>query len=158
MKRILLLFLEFVVLSVPLTWVWRTWLNGPYDQLLFEILDGLYGSIGGQHAGRGPVGHRFVSYVPFLALVAITPALSWRRRVWGGLFGSLAIFCSHLMMLFIADAAYTVKGASGDAVATLFPFLLLTDGLPLLIWFVLARDFLSSIVPGLGEAESTAPE
>ena len=47
MKRILLLFLEFVVLSVPLTWAWRTWLNGPYDQLLFEILDGLYGSIGG---------------------------------------------------------------------------------------------------------------
>ncbi len=157
MKRILLLFLEFVVLTVPLTWVWRTYLNGPYDQLLFEILDALYQQIGGQHAGKGPVGHRFVSYVPFLVLVAITPGLSMRRRLWGGGLGSLAIFLSHLAMLFISDAAYTVQRGS-DAVATVFPFLLLTDGLPLLIWFVLARDFLRTIVPGLGEDAPPDPQ
>lgn len=157
MKRILLLFLEFVVLSVPLTWVWRTWLNDPYDLLLFEILDALYSAIGGEHAGRGPVGHRFVSYVPFLVLVTITPNLSLRRRLWGAGLGSLVIFASHLGMLFVSDAAYTVKGG-GDAVATLFPFLLLTDGLPLLIWFVLARDFLSTIVPALGAPERAGRE
>ena len=151
MKRILLLFLEFVVLTVPLTWVWRTYLNEGYDALLFDILDALYQKIGGSHAGRGPAGHRFVSYVPFLVLVAITPALSLRRRIWGGVLGSFAIFVSHLVMLFISDAAYTIQGGGSDAVATIFPFLLLTDGLPLLIWFVLARDFLRTIVPGLGE-------
>ena len=150
MKRILLLFLEFVVLTVPLTWVWRTYLNDGYDHLLFQILDALYQQIGGQHAGRGPAGHRFVSFVPFLVLVAITPGLSLRRRAWGAALGSLAIFVSHLLMLFVSDAAYTIQGGT-DAVATVFPFLLLTDGLPLLIWFVLARDFLRTIVPGLGE-------
>ena len=153
MKRILLLFLEFVVLSVPLTWAWRAWLNGPYDHLIFEILDALYSVIGGQHAGRGPAGHRFVSYVPFLVLVAITPSLTRRRRIWGAALGSVAIFVSHVLMLLVSDAAYTVRGAGSDAVATLFPFLLLTDGLPLLIWFVLARDFLTTIVPGLRELE-----
>jgi hypothetical protein len=154
MKRILLLFLEFLVLSVPLAWVWLNWLNTPYDKLLFEILDALYGVIGGEHAGRGPAGHRFVSYVPFLVLVAITPSLSRRRRVWGAVIGSCAIFLSHVFMLFVSDAAYTVQGPGSDAIATLFPFLLLTDGLPLLIWFVLARDFLSTIVPGLREIET----
>ncbi|MBW2267797.1 MAG: hypothetical protein JRH16_04405 [Deltaproteobacteria bacterium] len=156
MKRILLLFLEFVVLSVPLTWAWRTWLHDPYDHLLFEILDALYVEIGAQHAGRGPVGHRFVSYVPFLVLVAITPQLNRRRLLWGSLLGSLAIFFSHLLLLLVSDVTYTIKGGGTDTVATLFPFLLLTDGLPLLIWFVLARDFLSSIVPGLRELESEA--
>ena len=53
-------------------------------------------------------------------------------------------------MRFISDAAYAVRQGS-DAVATIFPFLLLTDGLPLLIWFVLARDFLRTSVPGLRE-------
>ena len=42
------------------------------------------------------------------------------------------------------------------AKATFEPDLLLTDGLPLLIWFVLARDFLSSIVPGLREVDEAA--
>ena len=89
--------------------------------------------------------------MPFVVLVAITPLLSLRRRLWGGLIGCIAIFVSHLVMLFISDAAYTVYGKGTDAVATVFPFLLLTDGLPLLIWFILARDFLRSVVPGLGE-------
>lgn len=151
MKRILRLFLEFVVLTVPLTWLWRSYLNEPYGELLFQILDGLYQQIGGTHAGRGPAGHRFVSFVPFLVLVAITPGLSRRGRVLGATIGSLAIFVSHLVMLFVTDAAYAIQGKGSDAVATIFPFLLLTDGLPLLIWFVLARDFLSEIVPGLGE-------
>ena len=156
MKRILLLFVEFVVLTIPLTWAWRTWLNDPYDALLFQILDALYQTIGGMHAGRGPVGHRFVSYVPFLVLVAITPELNLRRRLWGSGLGALAIFASHLVTLLISDAAYTVQRGS-DAVATVFPFLLLTDGLPLLIWFVLARDFLGSVVPGLREPDGEAP-
>ncbi len=154
MKRILLLFLEFVVLSVPLTWAWRAWLHGPYDQLLFQILDALYAVIGGEHAGRGPAGLRFVSYVPFLVLVAITPSMSRHRRIWGAALGSFAIFLSHLVMVLVSDAAYTVQGGGTDTVATLFPFLLLTDGLPLLIWFVLARDFLTTIVPGLRASES----
>ena len=154
MRRILLLFLEFLVLSMPLAWLWLNWLNEPYDKLLFEILDAIYGVVGGEHAGHGPAGHRFVSYVPFLVLVAITPSLTLRRRLWGGAIGSFAIFLSHIFMLFVSDAAYTVRGGGSDAIATLFPFLLLTDGLPLLIWFVLARDFLSTIVPGLREIEA----
>ena len=113
MKRILLLFVEFVALTVPLTWAWRAWLDDPYDALLFQILDALYQTIGGVHAGRGPVGHRFVSYVPFLVLVAITPALSLRRRLWGAGLGSLAIFASHVVMLAISDAAYTVQRGTG---------------------------------------------
>lgn len=151
MKRILLLLLEFVALTVPLTWAWETWANDAYGRLLFEILDSLYRTIGGKHAGHSPAGLRFVSYVPFLVLVAITPLMSLRRRLWGGLFGCFAIFVSHLGMLLISDAAYTAYGPGTDAVARVFPFLLLTDGLPLLIWFILARDLLRSIVPGLGE-------
>ena len=56
MKRILLLLAEFVVLTVPLAWVWTQFIDRPYDRLLFQILDSLYQSVGGEHAGRGPIG------------------------------------------------------------------------------------------------------
>jgi len=151
MRPILRLLAEFVLLTIPLTWAWLRWGNDAYVSLLFAVIDPLYEALGVTHVKRGPAGHRFISYVPFFVLLLITPRLSTRRRIWGAVFGSLLIFCSHVGILYVSDRAYTEHGNDGAAVAQLFPFLLVTDGLPLMIWFVLARDFLRSAVPGLRE-------
>lgn len=151
MTRILRLLAEFLLLTIPLTWAWLRWGNDAYTSLIFWVVDPLYEFLGATHVKRGPTGHRFISYVPFLVLMAITPRIPDRRRIWGTLVGSVLIFCSHVVMLYVSDRAYSQHGEDGRAVAQLFPFLLVTDGLPLLLWFVLARDFLRAAVPGLRE-------
>ncbi|HJO22004.1 MAG: hypothetical protein QF890_04960 [Myxococcota bacterium] len=151
MRRILYLLAEFILLTIPLTWAWLRWGSDAYTSLILAVIDPLYEMLGATHVKRGPTGHRFISYVPFLVLMAITPRIPTRRRIWGTLFGILVIFCSHVGMLYVADRAYTEHENDGAAVAQLFPFLLVTDGLPLMLWFVLARDFLRSAVPGLRE-------
>ena len=151
MRRTLRLLAEFLLLTIPLAWVWLRWGHDAYTSLILSVIDPLYEWLGATHVRRGPAAPRFISYVPFLVLMAITPRISDRRRIWGTVFGSLVIFCSHVVILYVADRAYTQNSDSGAAVAQLFPFLLVTDGLPLMIWFVLARDFLRSAVPGLRE-------
>lgn len=149
MKRLLLVLAEFVALSVPLTWAWLTWGKALYLELLVGLLETL-GAAPVRH-GMGGVSLRFVSHVPFAVLMLITPELSARRRLVGWAIGASLIVASHLLLLFLVDAAF----ASGRRVVpSILPLVLLVDGLPFLIWLVLARDFLRSLVPGLRDALS----
>ena len=80
-------------------------------------------------------GDRYINYIPFLALMMLTPALAWRRRLLGTLGGLVAIFCFH--MAFGAVRHYR----SGPFPLPL-PLTQFSDALPFLLWIVLARDFL----------------
>jgi len=151
MRRTLRLLAEFLLLTIPLAWVWLRWGHDAYTSLILSVIDPLYEWLGATHVRRGPAAPRFISYVPFLVLMAITPRIPDRRRALGTLLGALIIFCSHILLVYISDRAYTENTDDGAAVAQLFPFLLVIDGLPLMLWFVLARDFLRSAVPGLRE-------
>lgn len=149
MKRLLLLLLEFVVLSVPLTWVWIHWGKAHYVRGLFATLGVVYDLLGLPPTGRGAggVSLRYVSQVPFVVLMAITPGIHLRRRLVGWAVGALLIFASHVALVLLTDVAF----ASGRRVGvTILPLVVLVDGLPLLLWIVLARDFLRGVVPGLG--------
>jgi hypothetical protein len=97
------------------------------------------------------VSPRLVSIVPFVVLMAITPGLTWRRRAVGSLVGLLLIACFHLALFTLVDASYAVLGRSRRALTKIVPFLLINDGLPLLIWLFFARDFLRRLVPAFGE-------
>ena len=70
MRRILYLLAEFILLTIPLTWAWLRWGSDAYTSLILAVIDPLYEMLGATHVKRGPTGHRFISYVPFLVLMA----------------------------------------------------------------------------------------
>jgi hypothetical protein len=148
--RLLLLLFLFFAISIPLAWLWREWGVLRYVTFLLEVLRALHGALGWPFTGKGVGGLslRFIQHVPFLVLVFITPGLSWRRRVLGAMIGSAVITGMHLLVITFMSAAFL---AGRGAVFKVFPLILVMDGLPLLVWVVVARDFLRAIVPGLGE-------
>jgi len=152
--RLLLLLVLFFALTIPLAWLWQLWGVQHYVAFLFVIMRQLHDTLGWPFAGKGGGGLslRFVSHVPFLILVLITPGLSWRRRVLGGLLGSAFIAATHLLMITLVNAAFLGGGSVFRKIA---PFILIMDGLPLLAWLVVARDFLRTLVPGLQEEPRT---
>ena len=148
--RLLLLLVLFFALTIPLAWLWHEWGVRRYVAFLFAIMRKLQETLGWPFAGKGAGGLslRFASHVPFLILVLLTPGLSWRRRVLGALLGSVFIATTHLFMITLVNAAFLGGGGVFRKVA---PFILIMDGLPLLAWLVVARDFLRTLVPGLRE-------
>ena len=150
-RRLLLLLLLFLALSMPLAWLWLEWGQPVYVRLLRAMLDPIYHAIGLHHQGAGPVAPRLVSVVPFLVLMAITPAMSWRRRWVGALVGMAVILGFHLFLFAMVDAVYSVLGRNRRALSRIVPLLLVNDGIPFLVWLFFARDFLRQIVPALGE-------
>ncbi len=149
--RLLLLLLLFVALTMPLAWLWLEWGEAVYARLLWEILHPVYGWMGLRHQRGGPVGPRLVSVVPFVVLMAITPGMGWRRRVKGVVVGLLVISSFHLLLFVLVDSAYVVLGRNRRALSKIVPFLLINDGIPLVVWIFFARDFLRRLVPALGE-------
>ena len=150
-RRLLLLLGLFLALSMPLAWLWLEWGQAYYVRLLRVLLHPVYRAIGLRHEVGGPVAPRLVSLVPFLVLMAITPAMSWRRRWVGALVGVAVILGFHLVLFVMVDAAYAVLGRNRRALSRIVPFLLVNDGLPFLVWLFFARDFLRQLVPALGE-------
>jgi hypothetical protein len=144
-KRLLLLWLEFVALSIPLTWAWLEWARHSYTHLVFATAAPLRAALEIVHAGHGPAVPRFLGYVPFLALMLITPTLSLRRRVLGTLIGAALIFASHVGLALVVDLAYASHKRNSLAVAAMFPALIAVDALPFLIWAVIASAFVRSI-------------
>lgn len=159
-RRLLLLLALFFALSVPLSWLWLEWGQALYLRLLGALLAPVYRAIGLHRQGGGPVVPRLVSLVPFLVLMAITPAMSWRRRWVGSLVGVAVILAFHLLLFVMVDAAYAVLGRSRRALAQIVPLLLVNDGIPFLIWIFFARDFLRQLVPALAErpADGAGPQ
>jgi hypothetical protein len=150
-RRLLLPLVLFFALSMPLAWLWLEWGQAVYVRLLRAMLDPIYHAIGLHHQGAGPVAPRLVSVVPFLVLMAITPAMSWRRRWVGALVGMAVILGFHLFLFVMVDAVTSVLGRNRRALSRIVPLLLVNDGIPFLIWIFFARDFLRQIVPALGE-------
>ena len=90
--RPFLLFLEFVVLSVVLTWLWLAWAQDAYA-VFFEWMAGpLLRLAGVANVAESPAVKRFVNYVPFLVLMVITPRMNLRRRLLGTVIGVALIF------------------------------------------------------------------
>jgi len=152
--RFLLLLVLFFALTIPLAWLWHEWGITRYVAFLFAIMQKLHDTLGWPFAGKGGGGLalRFVSHVPFLILVLLTPGLSWRRRILGGLLGSVFIASTHLFVITLVNAAFLAGGGVFRRVA---PFVLIMDGMPLFAWLVVARDFLGNVVPGLREEPPT---
>jgi hypothetical protein len=151
-RRPLLAFaLAFLALTLPLAWVWFAWGSDLYTRLLLDLLDAAGVRMGRRGEGN-PAAPRFISVVPFAVLMLVTPRLGWKRRVLGLAGGLAVLVAAHAGLLLVVDAAAAEYGRT-ESVQRVFPFVMLADGVPLLVWLVLAREFLADVIPGLGEGD-----
>lgn len=144
-KKLFLLILEFIAITAPLAWWWVEWGGAAYLELFRDVAHPLIALVGAEKFPAALVRNRFINWLPFLTLMLITPELGWRRRVVGSLTGLLLIFFCHLGLASMAAWTVANYGISAKAFSTLFPFLLLSDAFPFLLWAVIARDFVREV-------------
>lgn len=146
-RRILLITLELVAVSVPLTWLWLAHLQYEYAKFFQAIAQPFFAFIG---MGDIPIVFRtrFINIVPFIAMILVTPNLGARRKSLGILLGSVAILAGHLAFTGIAGHAQ-LSMASGGSMEDSFPVhiagMLLSDSMPLLLWLIIAGPALAQL-------------
>ena len=145
-SRTLKLGLSFVLLSVGLTWLWVAWGGAAYERFLFGIAGPLLEPFGVTRIVESPAQKRFVSIVPFVVLMWLTPGMSLRRRSVGTLVGLALLVASHIALVGIEQWAQSDRRPTASPFSTLFPAALFADGLPFMIWAVVAHRFLAGLL------------
>jgi hypothetical protein len=145
-KRVALLTLEVVAVTIPLTWLWLAWGREAYHVVFVQLAGPVPAWFGlpSYQLIAGP--QRFINYVPFLALMIVTPRLSLAQRALGTIVGLGVIFLGHVAFFVVSIAVYAEHGMTPRAISTLFPVLLLSDTLPFILWAIIARDVLRDAV------------
>jgi hypothetical protein len=142
MKKFLLLLIEFLAITLPLTWYW---MNGGedayltiYKRLAFPLLQ----EVGVANFAPSLVRDRFIGFIPYFALLVITPGMSIRRRLLGLGGGFLLIFCSHMALTYWSWVSFVRDGQHEGSMAIYFPALVAVDAVPFVLWAGLANQFL----------------
>jgi hypothetical protein len=153
MKQALLFALSFAALSLLLTWLWLGGGNALYAAMMQPIANSIYDALG--LPGHGTMRRlRFINFVPFTALMILTPRLSMRRRLGGLAIGWLVLAAFHIALNGIAISAATSQKRLPPMAA------FTSDAMPFLIWYVIARDFVQATlrrVQGRTEPGGEAP-
>ena len=85
----------------------------------------------------------------FIALMAVTPGLSWRRRGLGTGLGLVLLLLGHVVTNGLTMYILQGRGPMPIWVG------MISDAFPLLLWAIIARDFVSRVVEkAVGPAES----
>jgi len=125
--------------SVTLSWLWLSHGKYFYGQFFGGLARPFFDLIG-QEDIIVAFRDRFINIVPFLALMAVTPGLSLLRRSAGTLVGLLMLFCSHLLLTWLAGV--TPRSSAGGFASHAFTIrlasILFSDSLPFLIWATIA--------------------
>lgn len=125
---------SFILLSLPLTWLWVEWGSGAYAWILRNLGGAMY-SLVGLDGLRIPARERFINFIPFIALVIATPRLTGRRRLIGLFAGIGLLFFSHLVFNAIAERS-SYKASFPPILGTF------SDALPFALWALIARQFI----------------
>jgi hypothetical protein len=144
-RRLFLLLLEFVAITVPLVLLWKLWGHDAYLDLFRALARPFLELLGVKRIPAMLVGSRFVNYLPFFALMMVTPGLTARRRGIGTLAGFALIFAWHIGFTAIAYHVMASYGTSAKAFSALFPALLFSDSLPFVLWAVISHEFLRDV-------------
>ncbi len=131
MKQTLLFLIKFVALTAPLTWLWQVWGRSAYAAFYSPVAHAIYSFIGFDDISA-PGRERFINYIPFLALMILTPRLSRRRRLVGTALGMVALFFLHI------GANLTVGPRARSLSIGMSLFL---DAAPFLLWVMIAHQF-----------------
>ena len=136
--RLLRLAVGLVALSLPLTWLWLAWGQSAYESFFAATARPLLEAVGVGAVAASPARHRFVSYVPFLVLMLVTPRLGWRRRTGGILLGIPLIFLCHVGLVAVESLSHTRARPTPDSFSLVFPAAMFADAFPFLLWALLA--------------------
>lgn len=148
MNRGLIQLAKFVAVTAPLTWVWLEGGREAYQRFFVEITHPILGAFGYPKSQLGAVPQRFISYVPFLALMLITPRISPARRVCGTAIGFGVLFLSHVVFVVASIVAYDAYGETPKAIQAVFGVMLLLDSLPFILWAVICWEVIRGVVEG----------
>jgi hypothetical protein len=155
-KRLSLLALEFVALTAPLTWLWLDWGRAAYYEFFLRTSRPILLALGVTGVRRDLVHDRFINYLPFLVLILITPGLSPRRRLIGGLLGCGVLYLGHIGLTYASFLAFIKHGESMASTSQLFPAWLLSDALPFVLWAIVAHEVLSRAATHIFQPDSDA--
>lgn len=142
----LLILVEFVVITVPLAWWWTHGGLEAYQSVFKTLAFPLLQEAGVTHMSAGLVRDRFAGFIPFLALMCVTPGMPLKRRLLGLAVGFFVIFLSHVALTYWSWISFTRDGRSAGSMARYFPALVVTDAVPFVLWAVFANRFLLSLV------------
>jgi hypothetical protein len=151
MKKALLFILEFVALSVLLTWLWVSWIRPIYTLFFHHAATAIY-ALFGLSGVPTPMRQRFIHYIPFVVLMILTPRLSARRRFGGMALGALALFLFQVASNWIASPGGTLR------LVLPIPVGLLSDALPFVLWAIIAHEFVRDVTQRALGARATAPD
>jgi len=144
-RRLSLLLLEFVAITASLVVLWKLWGHDAYLDFFRSAARPFLDLLGVKRIPVMLVGSRFVNFVPFFALMMVTPGLSARRRGIGILVGLVLIFACHIAFTAVAYHVMDSYGTSAKAFSALFPALLIFDSVPFVIWAVVAHEFVRDV-------------
>lgn len=145
--RTLLLLVKFVAITAPLTWYW---MNGGQDQYMAffkDVARPFLLALGITNYPPSVVRDRFVGFVPFIGLMLVTPGLDLRRRVGGLLLGlPIIILCQVGLVYAVFLIVVQGGGWSDETKNALFPYTVIFDAVPLILWALFAHEYRKSVV------------
>jgi hypothetical protein len=142
MSRILWFALRFFALTAPLTWLWVV-ADGRelFAREVFVPAAGALYDLFGLEI-RAVWRERYIHYLPFTALVLLTPGLPPRRRTLGLLGGLVAMFLCDVVTNGVAQYGQR------RPVDLPMPLMVFSDALPFAVWAVVARGFVAELARG----------
>lgn len=145
--RGLILLLEFVAITAPLTWLWMNGGQDAYMAWFKDVARPFFKLLGVTNYPPSAVRDRFIGFVPFIALMLITPGLSFAKRIGGLLIGfPVIVLCQVALVYAVFKIVVQGGGWNEETKTALFPFTVIFDAVPLLLWAVLAHEYLGGLL------------
>jgi hypothetical protein len=154
--RFLLALLKIIVVSAPIAWIWEKWGREAYGELFLQLSLPIY-SLLGYHALL-PEGarDRFINYLPFLVLMLVTPRMSPTRRAVGIAVGFVVIFLFQVFFVWYQYVAVPdPESLNQQTYSRFLPVMLISDSIPLILWIVIAKDFVQEITSKIFDSVDT---
>jgi len=136
MKPALIFLVKFVCLTAPFVWLWENGGLGIYHIVYSPIASAIYEGLGFEGVAT-PVRARYINFIPFLALMILTPNMSTRRRLGGTAIGLLILFSMHIAVNLTANP---------ETLELPRPVSLSLDAAPFFLWFVIANEFVREFI------------
>ena len=136
MKPALLFLAKFICLTAPFIWLWRAGGLSVYHAFYHPIANSIYEWLGFEGVAA-PARDRYINFIPFLTLIALTPNLSTRRRLVGAAIGLAVLFMMHIAVNLTANAE-TLRLPRMVSLAL--------DAAPFFLWIVIANEFVRDFI------------
>jgi hypothetical protein len=160
MKALLLGLIKFVAVTAPVTWWWMHGGQQIYFKAFIAVSRPLFVILGVTNFPPSMVRDRMLNFLPFIALMAVTPHIPALRRFISTLAGLFLIYLSQVGLAYWAYVGVSQYAKTDPALKVhFFPAEIFSDALPFAVWAIFAGSalgtMLSQIIP---PGESNVPD